>query len=212
MAGLDPAIHVDARHKAGHDALDIKSHMAKELVLVGKFGAAHGIKGEVRLQSFTGDPAAIGRYGPLSDAAGRLFKLTSLRHIKGDLFVARVEGLKDRSAAEALVNIELFVARTALPPPDEDEFYLADLIGLAAMDSSGASLGTVLNILNYGGGDILEIAPQVGGETLLFPFTKDVVPKIDIAAGHIVIVPPVEVEGEEAESENPPLSREESLN
>ncbi len=177
--------------------------MAKELVLVGKFGAAHGIKGEVRLQSFTGDPAAIKSYGPLSDVKGRQFILTSLRPVKGDLFVARVEGIRDRTAAEALVNLELFVPRAALPPPDEDEFYLADLIGLDARDLSGSRVGTILNLLNFGGGDILEVVPEGGGETLLLPFTKEVVPEIDLAHRFVTIVPPVEIEVEEADAPEP---------
>jgi 16S rRNA processing protein RimM len=168
--------------------------MAKELVLVGKFGAAHGIKGEVRLQSFTGDPAAIGRYGPLSNVKGQQFTLTALRPVKGDLFVARVEGIKDRTAAEALVNVELFVARAALPPPEEDEFYLTDLIGLDARDPSGVRLGTILNVLNFGGGDILEVVPEGGGETWLLPFTKEVVPEIDLAGRAVIILPPVEID------------------
>lgn len=182
--------------------------MGKELVLVGKFGAAHGIKGEVRLQSFTADPAAIGRYGPLADAKRRQFVLTSLRPVKGDLFVARVEGIKTRTAAEELVNVELFIARSALPAPEEDEFYLADLIGLAARDGEGNALGTITNVMNFGGGDILEIAPVAGGETLLFPFTKEVVPTIDLAKGEVVILPPVEIEagdeGDKPESESEP--------
>ncbi|WP_020173583.1 ribosome maturation factor RimM [Methyloferula stellata] len=168
--------------------------MAKELVLVGKFGAAHGIKGEVRLQSFTGDPAAINRYGPLSDLKGRQFTLTSLRPVKGDLFVARVEGIKDRTAAEALVNVELFVDRAVLPPPDEDEFYLTDLIGLDARDTAGVRIGTILNVLNFGGGDILEVVPEGGGETWLLPFTKEVVPEIDLSRRQVTVVPPVEIE------------------
>jgi 16S rRNA processing protein RimM len=174
--------------------------MGKELVLVGKFGAAHGIKGEVRLQSFTGDPSAIGRYGPLSSISGRKFVLTHLRPVKGDLFVVRVEGIKDRTAAEALVNIELFVARSALPAPAEDEFYLTDLIGLDACDRSGIRLGTILNVLNFGGGDILEIVPEGGGETWLFPFTKEVVPEIDLARRQLIVVPPVETEAGEPEA------------
>jgi len=181
--------------------------MGKELVLVGKFGAAHGIKGEVRLQSFTGDPKAIGRYGPLSTISGKQFVLTHLRPVKADLLVARVEGIKDRTAAEALVNIELFVARAALPAPEEDEFYLTDLIGLDARDRSGARIGTILNVLNFGGGDILEIVPEGGGETLLFPFTKEVVPEIDLARRQVIVIPPVETEagdGPEPEARSAP--------
>jgi 16S rRNA processing protein RimM len=182
--------------------------MAKELVLVGKFGAAHGIKGEVRLQSFTGDPAAVGRYGPLRDVNGRQFILIALRPLKGDLFVARVEGIKDRTAAEALVNVELFVNRAALPPPEEDEFYLADLIGLDARDRAGERLGTILNVLNFGGGDILEVVPEGGGETWLLPFTKEVVPEIDLARREVIIVPPVEIDAsaDDEEAVAPPKS------
>ncbi len=171
--------------------------MAKDRVIVGKFGAAHGIKGEVRLQSFTGDPAAIKRYGPLSDVKGRQFVLTSLRPVKGDLFVARVEGIMDRTSAEALVNVELFVDRAVLPAPEEDEFYLADLIGLDVRDSSGVRTGTILNLLNFGGGDILEVVPEGGGETLLLPFTKEIVPEIDLARRFVTVMPPAEIEAEE---------------
>jgi 16S rRNA processing protein RimM len=185
--------------------------MAKEFVLVGKFGAAHGVKGEVRLQSFTGDPAAIARYGPLSDVKGRQFNLTSLRAVKNDLFVVRVDGIKDRTAAEALVNVELFVNRTALPAPEEDEFYLADLIGLDARDSLGERLGTILNVLNFGGGDILEVVPEGGGETWLLPFTKEVVPDIDLARREVIIVPPVEVEADDNEADAPRKPRDAAL-
>ncbi len=178
--------------------------MGKDRVLVGKFGAAHGIKGELRLQSFTADPAAIKRYGPLGDATGRSFTLTGLRLVKGDVFVARVEGIKTRSAAEALVNLELFVSRAALPPPEEDEFYLTDLIGLTARDPSGEKIGTVKNVLNFGGGDILEMAPAAGGETLLLPFTKATVPEIDLVKAEIIVVPPVEIDaGDEGDAAPP---------
>jgi 16S rRNA processing protein RimM len=178
--------------------------MDKDRILVGRFGAAHGIKGEVRLQSFTGDPKAIGTYKPLTDAKGRPFALTSLRPVKGDLFVARVQGVSDRTAAEALVNIELFVPRAALPSPDEDEFYLTDLIGLTVHDTDGTPLGTVNDILNFGGGDILEVAPDAGGETLLFPFTKEIVPEIDLAGRVIVVAPPIEIDasGEDEQGQN----------
>jgi len=172
--------------------------MTKDRVLVGKFGAAHGIKGEVRLQSFTGVPSAIGTYGPLFDSGGRSFALTHLRVVKGDLFVARVDGLKNRTEAEALTNVELFVPRAALPAPEEDEFYLSDLIGLEAFEGE-EKLGTIVDVLNFGGGDILEVAPVAGGETLLLPFTKEIVPEIDIARRRVSVVPPDEIEGEDEE-------------
>jgi 16S rRNA processing protein RimM len=160
-------------------------------VLVGRFGAPHGVRGEIRLQSFTQDPAAIATYGPLL-AGSRAFSLASLRPLKDNLFVARVVGIETREAAEALTHVGLHIPRAALPPPDDDEFYLADLIGLAAVDASGAPLGTVIAVPNYGAGDILEIAPLAGGETLLFPFTKAVVPTLDVAARRLTIVPPLE--------------------
>jgi len=177
--------------------------MTQDRVLVGKFGAAHGIKGEVRLQSFTGDPAAIGTYGPLFDHEGRSYKLAHLRPVKGDLFVARVEGLKSRTDAEALTNRELFVPRSVLPAPEEDEFYLSDLIGLEAFEGED-KLGTIIDVLNFGGGDILEIKPVAGGETLLLPFTKEIVPEIDIAQRRVSVVQPDEIEVKDEEGEHAP--------
>jgi 16S rRNA processing protein RimM len=169
----------------------------KRLVPVGRIGAAHGVNGEVRLTSFTQDPKAIGAYGPLTDAGGaRRFEIVALRPLRDHLFVARLKGVLTREAAEALNNTQLHVARDALPATGEDEFYNADLIGLAARNAAGARIGHVLNVLNFGGGDILEIAPAGGGETLLLPFTKDAVPVIDFEAGEIVIVVPVEVEAD----------------
>lgn len=164
-------------------------------VCVARIGAPHGVRGEVRLWSFTGDPAAVKRYGPLSSADGRLFEITSLRPAK-DCLVARLKGVADRDAAEALRNLELYVAREKLAPPGEDEFYHADLIGLAAVDTAGAALGTVTAVHNFGAGDILEIAPP-RGETLLVPFSKAVVPEVDLSAGRLVIDPPPGLFGDE---------------
>jgi 16S rRNA processing protein RimM len=168
---------------------------AHEYVLVGRIGAAHGVKGEVRLISFTDDPKAIADYGALRDARGaRRFEITALRPVKDNIFVARFTGVATRKAAEALNNLDLYLPRAALPAAAEDEFYHADLIGLAALDATGAPVGRVLNVLNFGGGDILEIAPVGGGETLLLPFTKACVPSIDLAQKRLLIMPPVEVE------------------
>lgn len=170
-----------------------------ERVLVGRFGAPHGVRGEVRVQSFTQDPEAIGHYGPLAAADGRKFTFKHLRHLKDNMLVARVEGVSDRTAAEALRHLDLYVSRAVLPPPDEEEFYVADLIGLDAVRDDGTMLGQVVDVPNYGGGDLIEIKPPGGGETLLFPFTKLVVPTIDMSARRIVVVPPEEIEAEDGD-------------
>ena len=113
------------------------------------------------------------------------------------MLVARVTGVSTREAAEALNGVEIFARRDQLPPPNEDEFYYDDLVGLEAVDAAGAPLGRVVSLMNYGAGDVLEIAPVGGGETLLLPFTKGVAPRIDFDAGRIVIEPPREVEGDQ---------------
>ena len=159
-------------------------------ICVAQIGAAHGIRGEVRLWSFTEDPMAIKAYGPLESEDGtRRFTIDALRPAK-DHFVARLAGVPDRDAAEKLTNIKLYVSRDRLPPVEDDEtFYHADLIGLAAVAPDGAALGIVTAIHNFGAGDLVEIKPADGGEPLLVPFTEAAVPEIDIAAGRIVIVP-----------------------
>ncbi len=134
---------------------------------------------------------------PLTDASGvRRFSIKTLRHVKENVFVARIAGIEDRAAAESLTNLQLFLPRDCLPKTAEDEFYLADLIGLAAVRESGESIGRVTNVLNFGAGDILEIAPEGGGEALLLPFAKAVVPEIDIKGGRLIIAPPLEIEAE----------------
>lgn len=162
--------------------------MAETRVLVGVFGAAQGVKGEVRVKSFTGEPRDIAGYGPLTTAdGGRSFALLSLRPLKGDMLVARVAGVESRDAAAALTNTQLFIARDRLPPPGPDEFYHVDLIGLRAETEGGAHLGRVRAIENHGAGDIVEIGPDGPGDTLLVPFTLDFVPVVDFAAGRIVV-------------------------
>jgi 16S rRNA processing protein RimM len=166
-----------------------------ERICVAQIGAAHGVRGEVRLRSFTQDPMAVASYGPLESEDGtRRFTIEALRPAK-DLFVARLEGVADRDAAEKLTNIRLFVSRDRLPPIDEDEtYYHADLVGLAAVTPDGAPLGTVTAILNFGAGDLVEIKPEGGGDALMVPFTDAAVPEIDIKARRIVVVPPEVVE------------------
>ncbi len=163
-------------------------------ICVAQIGAAHGIRGEVRLRSFTGDPMAVTSYGPLESEDGKQrFEIEALRPAK-DVFVARLRGVADRDAAEKLTNIKLYVSRDKLPPIDEDEtFYHADLVGLVAVTADGAALGTVSAVLNFGAGDILEIKPA-NGEALLVPFTDTTVPDIDMKARRMVVVPPPTVE------------------
>ena len=166
-------------------------------ILVGVFGAPQGVSGEIRVKSFTRDPKAIGAYGPLADMkGGRIFAFERLRALKDDILVVKVKGLELREAAAALTGVELFTRRDRLPPPSEDEFYYVDLVGLEAVTVTGEKLGRVVTVSNYGAGDILEIASEDGGETLLAPFTKAVAPVIDFEAGRIVIEPPEEIAGE----------------
>ncbi|HZC56870.1 MAG TPA: ribosome maturation factor RimM [Xanthobacteraceae bacterium] len=160
------------------------------LVCLGQIGAPHGVRGEVRLHSFTADPAAITSYGPLETVDGRVFKIETMRLAK-DHFVAKISGVADRDAAELLKNIKLYVPRERLPEPDEpDEFYHADLIGLSVVDRHGQKLGTVVAVHNFGAGDLIEVNPEAGGKTELLPFDKTHVPIVDIAEGLIVVVQP----------------------
>ena len=164
-------------------------------MLLGVFGAPHGVKGEIRIKAFTGDPKAVGAYGPLTDAAGRrAFVIERLRPVKGDMMAAKLKGVDTRDAAAALTGVELFARREGLPPTTGEEFYCADLVGLEAVTRDGARLGRVSGVSNYGAGDILEIAPDGGGETLLMPFTRAVAPVVDFDRGQIVIEPPELVE------------------
>ncbi len=175
--------------------------MPSDLILVGVFGAPHGVRGEVRLKSYTEDPMAIAGYGPLSDAAGkRHFVLKGARLVKDDMLVARVDGVNDREGAAALTNVKLHIPRAKLPPPeDEDEFYHADLIGLRVENAEGEVLGTIGAVLDFGAGEILEMLPANGGRPVMLPFTKAIVPVVDLKAGRVVAEPPVFVEGDESE-------------
>ena len=166
---------------------------AGDLVLLGEFGRAHGLKGELRLKSFTGEPRAISSYGPLIADTGRAVTLVSVRPAPGgapDLLVARVEGVTTREAAETLNGVRLSIPRDKLPAAEEDEFLLADLIGLRVEDGAGMPIGTVVGVPNYGGGDLLEIAPPEGGVSALLPFTKAFVPVVDLAGRRVIADPP----------------------
>jgi len=176
------------------------------LVCVARIGAAHGVRGAVKLWTFTEDPFAVKRYGSLLSKDGkRQFEVATAREAR-DHLVATFKGVTTREEAERLNGIELYVAREKLPATDDDEYYHTDLIGLAAVTTEGEALGSVLAIHNFGAGDIIEIAPPKG-TTMLLPFTNAVVPEVDLASGRVVIALPQEVEGEdrdEARSESRP--------
>lgn len=149
-------------------------------------GAPHGVRGELRVKTFTGDPLALGDYGPLFSTDGRAFEVIDIRPAK-TVVVVRFKGVNGRDAAEALNGTELFIDRSALPDDgEEDEFYHADLIGLAVKDETGAAVGKVTAVQNFGGGDILEIS-HAGRKGVLVPFTEAAVPEIDIKAGFLRI-------------------------
>ena len=159
-------------------------------VCLGQFGAAHGVRGEIRLHSFTADPEAIASYGPLESEDGRVFEIEAMRPAK-DHFVARISGIADRNAAERLKNVKLYVPRERLPEPEEpDEFYYVDLVGLVVVGRDGQKLGTIVAIHNFGAGDLIEMNPEGGGKTELLPFDEHHVPVVDVTAGKIVAVPP----------------------
>jgi 16S rRNA processing protein RimM len=172
------------------------------LIPLGIFGAPHGVRGELRVKSYTGDPKALGAYGALTDGTGKsVYKLTALRALKDDMLVVKLAGTDSREVAARLTGAELFARRGQLPPPSDDEFYHDDLVGLEAVTREGDRLGGVVALRNFGAGDILEIAPASGVETLLLPFTKAVAVEIDFERGRIVIVPPEEIDGEMREGD-----------
>jgi 16S rRNA processing protein RimM len=165
-------------------------------VLLGVVIAAHGIKGEVKVKTFTENPEGLSAYGPLTTEAGRTLEIAALRPAKAGEAVVRFAGIADRNAAERLKGQSLYVARSALPRTDEREFYLADLMGLRAEDAAGGALGTVKAVHNFGAGDVLEIEFS-DGKTDFVAFTDANVPTVDIAGGRVVIVPPSYVEDDE---------------
>jgi 16S rRNA processing protein RimM len=164
-------------------------------ICVARIGAAHGVRGAVKLWTFTEDPLAVQRYGPLTTKDGlRQFEVTHAREAK-DHLVATLKGVATREDAKRLNGVELYVARDMLPATDEDEYYHADLIGLAAVTAANEPLGHIIAIHNFGAGDIIEIAPP-HGSTMLLPFTNAVVPTVDLAAGRVVIELPAEIDGD----------------
>jgi 16S rRNA processing protein RimM len=165
-------------------------------ICVARIGAAHGVRGAVKLWTFTEDPMAVMQYGPLATKDGaRRFEVAHAREAKGHL-VATLKGVATREEAERLNGLELYIPRSKLPATDADEYYHADLIGLSAVNAAGEPIGRVTAIHNFGAGDIIEIAPA-HGTTMLLPFSNAVVPTVDLAAGQVVIELPREIEGDE---------------
>lgn len=181
------------------------------LICVARIGAAHGVRGAVKLWTFTEDPLAVRHYGPLQTKDGkRQFEVAQAREAK-DHLVATFKGVTTRDEAERLNGLELYVARDKLPATDDDEYYHADLIGLAAVTATGEPLGRVVAIHNFGAGDIIEIAPPreaAKGATMLLPFTNAVVPEVDLTGGKVVIDLPREIEGEDRDDSSPRRPRE----
>ncbi len=168
------------------------SDQNERLIQVGRVGGAFGVRGEMRITTFTETPLALRQYGDLLNADGSVaLVLTSARQAKDGLIV-RAKGVESKESADALRGLTLHVPRDALPEPEEDEFYLTDLIGLAAVAPDGADLGVIRTVQNFGAGDLLEIQPKAGASWWA-PFTREVVPEVNIAAGKVVIDRPVEV-------------------
>ncbi len=174
-------------------------------ICVGQLGAPHGVRGEIRLRSFTADPQAVTGYGPFETEDGQVVAIEALRPAK-DHFVATLAGIRDRDAAERLVNTKLFVPRDRLPEiGEEDEFYHADLVGLSAVSPSGEKIGTVVAVHNFGAGDLIEVRFDGNDKTEFVAFNETNVPSVDIGAQQIVIQPSP-IAGESGEAE-PTVSR-----
>ncbi|MEO1637904.1 MAG: ribosome maturation factor RimM [Pseudomonadota bacterium] len=161
-----------------------------ERVIVGAIAGAFGVHGEVRLKSYCADPADIADYAPLSTENGRSFSQVVLTGQTKNALVARIDGITTKEEADALRNTSLYAPRDVMPSLPDDEYYYADLIGLTVVDTGGADLGTVKNVMDHGAGDLLEVAVPGQAETVLVPFTQAVVPTVDLAAGRIVADPP----------------------
>lgn len=161
--------------------------------MLGVITGAHGVRGEVKVKTFTADPRALVRYGALSDAPGKRSFQLAMRGTARGLAIARIDGVDTRDAAEALKGVELWVPRDKLPKAKRGEFYIADLVGLAAVTEAGETIGRVARVLNYGAGDVLEIE-RPGTDTLLLPFAAPMVGEVDVAGGRVFVSPPDEVE------------------
>lgn len=164
------------------------------LIQVGRVAGAFGVRGEVRITSFTAEPLALVDYKTLVREDGSTgLTLTSGRAAKGGI-VARAKEIETREQAEALRGLKLYIPRDRLPDPEEDEFYITDLVGLVVQTVEGEPLGRIKSVQDFGAGDLLEVAPAEGGATWYLPFTREAVPEVRIADGVVVAVRPDEVE------------------
>jgi 16S rRNA processing protein RimM len=162
------------------------------LILLGRIGAAHGIKGDVSVKTFTGEPEAIGSYGPLTDKTGtKTYKVRVVRVTPKGAAIVRVQGIDDRNGAEVLNGTDLYVERARLPEPADGEYYHADLVGLLAVTPEGAEIGKIVAVENFGAGDLLEIKMAGGSTTEFVPFNNACVPEINLAAGQATVIMPV---------------------
>jgi 16S rRNA processing protein RimM len=160
-------------------------------VLMGRITGAQGLRGEVKIHAFTGLPEDIAAYGPLASEDGaRQFEILELRTAKGSTVIAQLKGIGDRNAAEALQGERLYVARSQLPEPDDDEFYVGDLVGMRAAAPDGTVLGKVTGAHNFGAGDLLEIELAATGKSEMIPFTKECVPDVDMKHRVLIAVMP----------------------
>lgn len=178
------------------------THGGERRILLGQIVSVHGIRGDVIVKTFTGEPADIASYGVLTDRDGKAPLALSIVRINDKGVIARVKGVSDRNSAEALRGRELYVARDQLPDADDDEYYHADLIGLKALSADGAVLGTIAAVLNYGAGDLLEISRPGIKETDVVPFNNACVPHVDLAAGSVTVIMPTMTGEPEPQSEN----------
>lgn len=185
--GTDTAARADATEDA-----PAVSSAGNGMVLLGRIVAAQGLKGEVKILTFTELPENIAAYGPLSDGKGATFRIDDLRLSKGEAVIARLAGINDRTAAERLRGTELYVATDSLPAPDKEEWYYRDLIGMQAVTAEGAPFGEVVSVQNFGAGDLLEFRAPEARHTFFLAFTLANVPTVDIKARQIIVVPPEE--------------------
>jgi 16S rRNA processing protein RimM len=177
-----------------------RAHKEDRKVCIGVIAGPHGVKGQVRVKSFTADPADVAAYGPVTDASGARAFTLEITGTARNLLIGRIDGVRDRNAAEALRGVELYIDRDRLPAAEADEFYYADLEGLPVRTAEGDAFGTVVALANYGAGDVIEIRGVDGGTEIL-PFTTDVVPEIDLENGFLVVVPPAETYARPEDSE-----------
>ncbi|MBI1210222.1 MAG: ribosome maturation factor RimM [Alphaproteobacteria bacterium] len=158
--------------------------MSDKRILIGRIVAAHGLKGEVKIKSFTEAPLDVASYGAVLASDGRKFQLVHER-LQGETVIAAIKGINDRNSAETLRGLDLYVDRADLPEPEDDEFYHADLIDLPVTDASGAEVGRVLAFHNFGGGDVMEV--KRGTASVFVPFTVKMVPTVDVKTKRVVL-------------------------